>query len=53
MRRGPCAGMKPDFLSLIRALKDHKIDFIVVGGVAAFLEGAPITGDAARETGRW
>lgn len=30
------------FLGLIRALLRHKVDFIVVGGVAALLEGAPI-----------
>ena len=30
------------FLGLIRALLRHQVDFIVVGGVAALLEGAPI-----------
>jgi hypothetical protein len=32
-----------DFLAVIRALNDHEVDFIVVGGVAAVLEGAPIS----------
>jgi predicted nucleotidyltransferase len=32
-----------DFLSVIRVLKEHEVDFIVVGGVAAVLEGAPIS----------
>ena len=30
------------FLGLLRALLRHRVDFIVVGGVAAQLEGAPI-----------
>ena len=32
-----------DFLALIRALNEHEVDFIVVDGVAAVLEGAPIS----------
>lgn len=32
----------PDFLALLRTLFNHEIDFIVVGGVAAVLHGAPI-----------
>ncbi len=32
----------PKFLGLLRVLTRHEIDFIVVGGVAALLEGAPI-----------
>jgi hypothetical protein len=32
-----------DFLAVIRVLNEHKVDFIVVGGVAAVLEGAPIS----------
>jgi hypothetical protein len=32
-----------DFLAVIRALNAHRVDFIVVGGVAAVLEGAPIS----------
>lgn len=30
------------FLGLLQALLRHQVDFIVVGGVAALLEGAPI-----------
>jgi hypothetical protein len=30
------------FLGLLRALTRHEVDYIVVGGVAALLEGAPI-----------
>ena len=30
------------FLDLLRVLDRHKVDFIVVGGVAAILEGAPV-----------
>jgi predicted nucleotidyltransferase len=32
-----------DFLAVIHALSEHCVDFIVVGGVAAVLEGAPIS----------
>jgi hypothetical protein len=32
-----------DFLAVIRALGEHRVDFIVVGGVAAVLAGAPIS----------
>lgn len=35
--------MKPDFLELFRALDRGGVEYIVVGGVAAILEGAPIT----------
>jgi hypothetical protein len=31
-----------DFLSAIQILHKHEVDFIVVGGVAAVLHGAPI-----------
>jgi hypothetical protein len=34
---------KTDFLEVLRVLIAHKIDFIVVGGVSAVLQGAPIT----------
>jgi hypothetical protein len=34
--------MIPDFLGLLRAFKRHSIDHVVVGGVAAILEGAPM-----------
>jgi hypothetical protein len=32
-----------DFLAVIRTLNEHGVDFIVVGGIAAVLEGAPIS----------
>jgi hypothetical protein len=32
-----------DFLAVLRALGEHRVDFIVVGGVAAVLAGAPIS----------
>ena len=32
-----------DFLAVIHALSERCVDFIVVGGVAAVLEGAPIS----------
>lgn len=35
--------MKPDFLELFRALDRAGVAHVVVGGVAAILEGAPIT----------
>ena len=35
--------MKPDFLALLRALSRHGVEYVVVGGVAAILEGAPIS----------
>ena len=35
--------MTPRFLELLRALDRHSIDHVVVGGVAAILEGAPMT----------
>lgn len=34
--------MKPSFLELLRSLERHGVDHVVVGGVAAILEGAPI-----------
>jgi hypothetical protein len=33
----------PDFLALLKALAEHKVDFIIVGGVSAVLHGAPVT----------
>ena len=30
------------FLAVLRTLTDHGVEFIVVGGVAAVLRGAPI-----------
>lgn len=35
--------MRPRFRRLLRALDHHRVDYVVVGGVAAILEGAPIT----------
>jgi len=35
--------VRPRFLELLRHLAGHEVDFIVVGGVAAILEGVPIT----------
>ena len=34
---------KTDFLEVLRVLIAHEVDFIVVGGVSAVLQGAPIT----------
>ena len=33
----------PDYLALLRALLEHQVDFIIVGGVSAVLHGAPVT----------
>jgi hypothetical protein len=33
---------KPDFLAILQRLREHEIDFIVVGGVCALLHGAPV-----------
>jgi hypothetical protein len=33
---------KPDFLPILRILGKHAVNFIVVGGVAAVVQGAPI-----------
>lgn len=35
--------MKPDFLELLTALGRAGVEYVVVGGVAAILEGAPIS----------
>jgi hypothetical protein len=32
----------PDFLGMVKILSSHKVDFILVGGVAAVLHGAPL-----------
>jgi len=34
---------KTDFLALLRTLNGHRVDYIVVGGVAAVLQGAPVS----------
>jgi len=31
------------FFEVLQALTEHRVDFIVVGGVAAIVEGAPVT----------
>jgi hypothetical protein len=37
------AGMaKLDYIAILRALTEHRVDFIIVGGVGAVLQGAPI-----------
>jgi hypothetical protein len=33
---------RPNFLAILRTLQEHGVDFVVVGGVAAVLQGAPI-----------
>jgi predicted nucleotidyltransferase len=33
----------PDFLELLKTMFEHKVDFIIVGGVSAVLHGAPVT----------
>ncbi len=33
----------PDFVAILRALRKYQVDFIVVGGVAGVLHGAPIS----------
>ena len=33
----------PDFLAILRSLREHRVDFIVVGGVCGVLHGAPIS----------
>jgi hypothetical protein len=35
--------MPPDFRGLLTALIEHKVDFIVVGGLSAVLRGVPIS----------
>lgn len=31
-----------DFLAILRSLAEHRVEFIVVGGISAVLQGAPI-----------
>jgi hypothetical protein len=33
----------PDFFSILEALSQYKVDFIIVGGVCGVLHGAPVT----------
>lgn len=35
--------IRPNFLSILRILRQKEVDFIVVGGVSGVLQGAPIT----------
>jgi hypothetical protein len=35
---------KPDFVCLLRILVEHRVDFLVVGGVSAILQGASLSG---------
>ncbi|HKW98031.1 MAG TPA: hypothetical protein VJN43_09865 [Bryobacteraceae bacterium] len=34
--------LKPNFLPILPVLSNHKVDFILVEGVAAVIQGAPI-----------
>jgi len=34
--------VNPDYLAILRTLRKHDVDFIVVGGVCAVLHGAPV-----------
>jgi hypothetical protein len=34
---------KPDFLHILQTLSEHRVDYIIVGGVCAVLHGAPIS----------
>lgn len=34
---------RPDYAAILLKLVEHRVDFIVVGGVGAVLQGAPIT----------
>jgi predicted nucleotidyltransferase len=35
-------GVEPDFQRLLRVLCEHDVEFIVIGGVSAVLQGAPV-----------
>lgn len=37
------AAMSPSFQTILAALQRHGVEFVVVGGVAAVLHGAPVT----------
>lgn len=37
------AGPRPSFRAALDVLARHRVDFVVVGGVAAVLNGAPIS----------
>ena len=34
---------KPDFLAILQTLTEHQVDSIVVGGIGAVLQGAPVS----------
>lgn len=34
---------EPDFLAILHVLSRHDVDFVVVGGVAATIQGVPVT----------
>ena len=34
--------VEPDFLTLLQVLSDNHVEFIVIGGVSAVLQGAPV-----------
>jgi hypothetical protein len=42
----------PRFADALRRLVEHEVDFLVVGGVAAVLQGAPGEEQAGREKDR-
>ncbi len=35
--------MNPSFREILRTLNRHQVDYLVVGGVAAVVQGAPMT----------
>ena len=37
------ADPSPDFLKIVRVLVEHDVDFVIVGGVCAVLQGVPVT----------
>ena len=37
------ANSAPDFFKILQTLAEHKVDFIIVGGICAVLHGAPVS----------
>jgi len=37
------SGIRTDFIGLLQTLKKHNVEFIIVGGASAALQGAPIS----------
>ncbi len=37
------ATRSPDFFKILQTLSEHKVDYIVVGGICAVLHGAPVS----------